>query len=954
MRPFSLFRLQRSLLLGIALILGIFQTGWGQPSPKDGTDSLDPALRSIVRLILDQPDEEEVVTRAIQWARRQGKLQQLLETVLSEARNNSSDALFHFCAQFALKSEEPLRAISILEEGCATPDSLHCPRTLGRLWLEGGWVEAARSIRKEYGVDPIADFLLRLKAGEKMAAESLPAMAPKDRDFLIRVFSRLNLCQEGADFFESSGDLQAALSILIRCGDLPGIERLLALHTDLDQNTSPNEVFPLARLRGKLPRDQFVPRKLKSLWDSSMGFGEPESLSIGNNMRLASLFQSLNLACTNGESLLARKIWISIESLLPPMTPYPAMNPRWREVLGPALASWADPSHVAQQMCDIRDPEAASVCRRAILYTNPGSLTEARLWFHAGRLSNSLPEVERAIRIQPEESYCRPLAIPGISVTTTLPMAEVPIPEPEPFSILNPEDSVIGEVTGLPLRIPGQDRSQEEWFLADWIFDESGQERLQTEPTNFRREPSGSPLRIQLTDTNRNPLKIIGSAQRWSIFRSDKEMRILHATNGESLFGKDGLPRLDLLRTIIDPTPQALQVRVDWNQWPASVANFAKACGQYLRDSEWQNQVRLHCDSSQLTVTLGPITGTFLKDRPSDQNSFNPAQLPRLSSRPRQAPSQPFANPLQFDGSATLERESKQEASNRHISSPTPILLPPEEELLSTTGTGDRLAITRSGKIGWIPKGSLIAQSWLPLLTPPFPGRVGYPPLPLDVYPADSRWADSVTPRVRETRGPNGSIFLVVSEPLLRFDSQGASPVSTPDQFPGHCVSAQLLTDTGKTPRSSSDPLFLWFIDSSRQFLYGPGFQQSLPVEGAYSLHGHPLGPLVLGQHQGKSWLAQWREQSWNFVPLPPLPGERDRPHLRAAAIEVSGSQILLVADRLWILNLEGPPTALIPQNAPGAYRAVHWVQPPPRISDQSVAIDRPWGVEQIWRFSDG
>ena len=112
-------------------------------------------------------------------------------------------------------------------------------------------------------------------------------------------------------------------------------------------------------------------------------------------------------------------------------------------------------------------------------------------------------------------------------------------------------------------------------------------------------------------------------------------------------------------------------------------------------------------------------------------------------------------------------------------------------------------------------------------------------------------------------------------------------------------------------------------------------------------------GPLVIGQYRGETWLALWKKDRWNFLDLPPLPGERDRPYLRAAAIEVIGNQILLVADRLWRLHPEEAPKPLIPSPDPGAYRAVHWVQAPPQIKGDRVLIQRPWGMKQVWRFND-
>lgn len=950
-------RMLREVLLGITLILGLPENGGGQPSPQGGTDTLDPALRSIVRLIIDQPDEDDVVVRAVQWATNQQRLLELLETVLTEARRSNSDALFHFCAQYALQAKDPLRAISILEEGCSTPDSQRCPHALGRLWLEGGWVEAARSIHIEYGVDPFAEFILRLMSGEQMA-ETLPAMAPKDRDFLIQVFSRLNLCTEGADFFESAGDLQAALSVLIRCADLPRIERLLALHNGLDLNSPPNEIFPLARLRGKLPRDQFVPRNLKSMWNSSMGFGEPESLSTGSDMRLSRLFQSLNLACTNGESLLARKIWISIERQLPPMTPYPSMNPRWREVLGQALASWADPSQVAQQMGDVRDPEAASICRRAILYTNPGTLTEARLWFHAGRLSQSIAELERALRIAPEARFRRPTAIENVSVTATLPEAILPLPVPGPVAIQTVKPGIIGDLDQNSIRVPAIDRSTEEWYLSDWSIAENLPSKVTPIADTGGDDPS-SFMSLNFRGTEGDPLKIVGDRHRWSVRLAGEPGTSLHASRGASLFDESGLPRIDLLGMLIDPCPEHLNTHAEWDKWPNSIQGFAEACGRYLRDPESAKHGRVQEETGKILVKVGPITGVFQKTAPETESepfahsSF--AQLRFPNTEAGDSTSQRWLSPegTPFTARAVLEFESPSTPANRGGILADEILLPAGEDLLTTRGSGDRLVVTRSGLVGWIPQGGWIANEWFHLLDPPLPGKTGFPRLPLEVHPPQQTWANSETPRVRETRCPDGSVFLVIGDPLLRFDSQGPQPLEWPHSLSGECTSAQLLDREGKIPNSISDPLFPWFIDAQGKHLHGPSFQQPMPEEGAYAIHGHTRGPLVLGQHRGETWLALWNGDDWEPLPLPPLPGERDRPYLRAAAIEVVGTKIYLIADRLWLLSPSQSPRPLIPPPAPGAYRAVHWVQPPPQVFRHQIVIQRPWGVDQVWRFDD-
>ena len=949
-------RLQRGRWLGIVLILLLPLPAWSQSSDEGRRDTLDPALRSIVRLVLEQPNDDEVVVRAGQWSRAKNRSTELFEAILQQARLQKSDDLYHFCARFLLQAEDPLRAISVLEEGCSIPDATRCPHALGRIWLQGGWVEAAQSIHRAQGVDAWTDILLQMVSGKDISGETLPGMDSSDRDYLIQTLSRLNLCQQGARLLESVEDPQASLSILIRGGDLAAIDELLTRFPGLVQKISPGEILPLARLRGQLPGDLFIPRPVAAEWKASMGLEEARLNPSGQSARVSRLLQSLNIACRNGDTPLARRIWISIEMLLPPLQAYPALNPRWQKILGPALAPWTDPQGVADQMGNVTEPGAATLCRRAMLYSQPGSETEARLWFHAGRLSSTPAEMERARLIFPKSLFRWPTPISGISVTTRLREAEIPIPLPNPIALRVPADSMLGEVDGLPLRGPEEDFSMEEWVLADWKLEPNRDGSLPTPPFPWPGQAGKGDLLLTFATASGQTLEVTGDSQRWSIRLGGEERQVLQSSAGESLFDAEGLPRLDLLQTLITPCPSSLSTRIDEQKWPASVRDFADGCGQFLRNPDWARYARLQKSPAELKVSVGPLTGTFVPILSSARLSIHesPHQIPQplrtLSAKPPEV-SPAAAAPLGQVATLIQERKLKSPAASNAVSST--ILIPSGDDLLSVTGTGDRLAVTRSGHVGWLPNDSVAPTDWWPLLRTPLPGSRGLPPLPKDVYPPRDPWADAVTPRVRETRCADGSVFLVIGQPLLRIDEQGPQLLSWPAPLSEKCTSAQLLDIEGKVPSSISDPLVPWFIDSDGQFLYGPDFRQPLPAEGAYSLHGHPQGPLVLGQHRGETWLALWKEGDWIFLDLPPLPGERDRPFLRAAAIEVIGDQILLVADRLWRLHPDQVPQALIPSPKPGAYRAVHWVQPSPQVRDHRVIIQRPWGVEQVWGFSD-
>ncbi len=954
----------------ILLVLFLMAPLPGQNSPDDrSVDSLDPALRSIVDLVIRQPQVDEVVDRAWQWARNRQRTLDLLTAILAEARQRKDDLLFRRCAEAALDEGDPYRAIQILEEGSSVPESKECPHALARLWLRGGWLEAAQSIRDQNGVDPLTEFVLRVKSGESTLSEghsrlTLPPLTEKDREFLIAVFPRLGLSRQGKNILEQEGDLSAAFRILLRAGDLEGIEVLLARNPELSNLPSDGEKLAYARLRGEPLDDQVPSPLLKSMWMASMGFipQSPSMISISRSpLRLSQFLDSLGNACTHQDINLARKLWVSIELLTDPLTPLPALNPRWRQFLGSAIPEWMMPRQTANRIGDVTDPAAAQLCRRSNLYSEPGSRTEARLWFHAGRLSDSIHEIERALRIGPMIRYRWPALSPGVSVQSSLAAAALPIPDPLLFKFESPRDSVIGELSGKHLRIPVANRSDEIWYLEEWQVSE---EESRSTGNGISLQPAHAiemPLRIQLTDAQQSQMQILGTHQRWSIQVTGRDEWTIQVVDGESLFDQQGLPRIDLLNKIIDPCPESVQTDVKWDQLPSAVRSFAAACAQYLRSPQWNDQSEVVVVADQMTVTIGPITGLFRTDPPLRNDSPEMAaalqQFPLV--KPDHAP--PVASrlhqPSQFSGSAILERTWERDRpapislSGNAFSLPS--ILPPGEKLLSVTGTDERLIITRSGKVGWIPAGSIATARWLPLLKTPLEGPNGIAPLPEDEHPSRGHWADSATPRVRETWCPEGSVFLIVSDSLLRVDSRGATPVASPDNFPGHCASAQLLTVEGKVPDSIHESLFPWYIDSSGEFLHGPSFRQPLPAKGAYSLWGHPLGPLVLGQDRGETWLAQWRESKWQLFKLPSLPGERDRPQLRAAAMSVVGSQILLLADRLWALTPDQPPRALTPASAPGAYRAVRWVQPPPLIRGDLVWIQRPWRIDEVWRFTD-
>ena len=930
------------------------------PAPKTSRRQ-DPALISILQLLSTNPDSPEISTRAWNWARRTNRVTELSTAILNEARSQRNELLFLRCAQFAILEGAPLSAIELLEEGMSLDSSDLCAQALARIWLQGGWVEAAQAIQIQRSVDTPTRYLLDLIAGAAADPKTLVPLNPRDRSFLIETFPRLHLSDQGIELFSSTGDESATFSVMLRSADLAGLNSLVKNRQLLLAESSPEEALAYSRLLGTPSADWFQQSPLmNSIWQMSMGYQPASSIpGPSNSSKLQSVLQMLEKACQRQDLKSARRLWVSLQLLLTPWEPAPDLSPLIQERLNDLIPPWFMPDQTAKSLASRTDQEAAQLARKTALHSKPGSETESRLWFQAGRLADSIEELERALRISPDLRFRTPLNDLGIIAEYTPKKVEVPIPLPKKFSGNRPENAVIGKLSGQRLRLDSPSIAGESWYLHEWHSNGAD-----SEASTVLRNPSARyPLEIQLAGPDGTQLDIRGTAEKWLIRNSTSdESWSLTSEADSSLFDSDGLPRLKILKLLSDPEFKKLSIETPWDHWPPEVVDFIDHASQYLRSDHWKDQALVLRKPQQLEVSVGNITGVFKKiPRQTPWDATVEYSSLRFPSSPSQHLGIQRSEQLQGDKNnlqpGILISEWRSDSASADLSCDFPqnpkLILPPGEILLLVGGTDERVVITRSGLVGFFPQESAFASWWLPLLRSPLPGPKGFAPIPKEEHPPHRFWGDSATPRIRETRCGEQSVFLLIGDPLLQVEAAGATLIHPTKNYPGHCASAQLLTPEGKLPTTDSDSLQLWYIDSERRFLHGPKESIPLPAAGAYSLSGHPDGPLILGQHRGESWLAQRSAEDWIFIDLPTLPGERDRPQLRAAAMTVVDSTILLLADRLWSVSANQPPLPLTVAAPPGAYRAVRWVQPPPLIKGQLGILIRPWGAQELWKFGD-
>ena len=132
------------------------------------------------------------------------------------------------------------------------------------------------------------------------------------------------------------------------------------------------------------------------------------------------------------------------------------------------------------------------------------------------------------------------------------------------------------------------------------------------------------------------------------------------------------------------------------------------------------------------------------------------------------------------------------------------------------------------------------------------------------------RWS---TPRLIEVHDGDGArrFLLLANRPTIIDGSLNPQPCDTfadTDAF-----AAGTIDDEGQ----------IWLIDANGQRLLSRAGSEPLPRSGAYQLIATADRVVILGIEKGQTWLMQFDGHSLQEFSPPPLPDERDRPHLRVA-----------------------------------------------------------------------
>ncbi|MDG1455316.1 MAG: hypothetical protein P8R38_03845, partial [Planctomycetota bacterium] len=408
-------------------------------------------------------------------------------------------------------------------------------------------------------------------------------------------------------------------------------------------------------------------------------------------------------------------------------------------------------------------------------------------------------------------------------------------------------------------------------------------------------------------------------------------------------------PRLDLLQLWISSLDKLVS-HVPNDRWPTSVIQFMNSVAHRERSSAALEWASLMVKADALTVNVAGLEGQFSRIPVAHSIPLAPADTAFATITEPELPL-PIPDHLELLHNIPTSGEIPAAQDPQDIRwNP----LPSGEQILSTTGTTDRIVITRSGWVGYVEENQPQARWWRPLLEAPLPGPLGFAPLPKEEVRSipifeESAWASSASPRVVFCESPYGvSSFLLISDKFWKLDRLGPQVIDPPKNYLGHCAAATLAG-----PMSEN----LILIESSGLSLVTPEGHIPLPQSGGYSVQPYGEGVLVLGQEKGQSWLSFLLHDEWHPIVLPPLPGERDRPDLRATSITTHGEEIYLLADRLWRMpswcqergQFHGEMKPLTPAPEPGAYRAVRWVQPAPLIQRNKIYLLRPWGNLEVW-----
>ncbi|MGE4613234.1 MAG: hypothetical protein AAEJ46_02710, partial [Planctomycetota bacterium] len=873
--------------------------------------------------------------------RDQGRIPELIDGIGQRGHQQRSLSILNAAVAIATEDGWVQRAVQLLEASLELDESPVSRHRLARMWLAGGWPEQARLVA---GPQLESSFFSDIRLGLNLfEGSTAPASGDEISTEMIQLLAdRSGRWKWASTVLAQVGELDAALEMAIS-GGLDIHARGLLYRGALPEPGATS--LRLARLLGLQQWGtiiDFVDDDSESgaRWRASMGF---EPMLLSNPYRpdqLPPLREALDLLDSSDEAGARRVValWriggggqtrqdVSTRLILD------QLKPDW---FGPDRL----PESIEQQLRHSIDLQDANRAVAAALRAFEGTPMESSLWFQAGRLAKNPKWIERSSRIQPGAVVAFEW-LPGIEARWKQPFQSsswfhaTSISDPSHFlpePMLPPPGALLGSAASEPVRRPGHPPRSPRFYLQHWQLKDPDDAPMETDAMVRLRITDGAWLR-----GDAHSLQVIEVARK-----SEQVQLELVSTDGQALIGPDGIPRTSILaRVFRDLVPEELLgVATEPPLTGVSMRSFGEAAARRARDSTLMKWIDFRAtDDGGWWVDIAGVSGFFTHEAV--------ATIPRSLPEPRSPSVRGSSAPGTLPGTglvlqATRRHGIQPSASRPHVGftdAPRP-LLPDAEQVLVSAGYGDRVVVTDSGLVGYFEQGSARALWWKEILQPPLRGVGGFAPLPAPTLRPDLPWSDAVTPRLIEVaKGDGGSRFLLLTDNPTVIDAHHVEemPARLPEP-PG--FSGGTIDDDGK----------LLLLDASGQQLETRGKVHSLPGKGAYQLVSTANGTYILGHDQGQTWLAYFDGETVTGISPPPLPDERDRPHLRVASLGRWGDEVLLLADRLWHLDESGVAhRALTDAPADGNYRPVHWIQPPPRVAGNHVRIARPWGVIETW-----
>ena len=907
----------------------------------------DDPLEAIVSMIASSPHDRSRVERAFLWARDQQRVDDLIDAIAEHGLQHRSLATVQAAIDIATEKKYYERAVGILEASLELDPSSGIRHQLASMWLAGGWPQQARQVASDQlSSDRFADIRVGLQLFEGPLPSTTAAQISSTRVKLLA--DRSGRWKWGVTQLQHRGEVAAALEIAISGGLVAEARQLLTLGARPEEGPMS---LRLARLLGQThwQGEALIDEDTEdgTRWRASMGF-DTLWRSIPPRFDPLPPLSSALERLDGGDEPAARRT-VALWRLAGAGNSHQELSTRL--ILDQRKPTWlgADrlPQSIERQLRHSFRPQDAHLAISAALRAIEGTPLEARLWFQAGRLSDQPEQIQRSMRIGPRGEVSVQWS-PGIDARWNLPDQFTHLSEVcDPIALLPPTTlpaagALMGSVAGIPIRRVGLPPSDRQFHLDHWQLHSPGGDSI-------AGKIGGHELRLRITDG----VWLRGDDRSLQVIDTSSPVeRVLIRwlpRQGSSLLDRDGLPRAEILDQIFGSSARQECLRVATVPPPMELAmqTFGEDAGRRARDTESMRWINFRPAGNQhWWVDVAGVSGLFFSGLPDCVIADRTLPQETVPARSIETIPGPLpSSPLHHLGT----RQHGIEPTAKHpsidaIDAPRP-LLPSGERWLLSAGHRQRVVLTDSGLVGYFENGASRASWWKELLTPPLPGIGGFAPLPAATVHPDLPWADGATPRLIEVHDGDGArrFLLLANRPTIidgSLDPQPCDTFASTDAF-----AAGTIDDEGQ----------IWLIDASGQRLLSRAGSEPLPRSGAYQLIATADRIVILGIEKGQTWLMQFDGHSLQELSPPPLPDERDRPHLRVASLARWGDEVLLLADRLWRISSDGKShQALTPAPDDGVYRPVHWVQSAPRIThgpnaSTLIEIDRPWGVTEIW-----